>query len=196
MLFQNKTSAGFFESKYKGTPDPWNFAASPYEQARYDRIITALSHRRYIKAFEPGCAIGVLTERLAALCDELDAADFSSTASQRAADRCAHLPNVHVTCAALTADTPLTGYDLVLLSEIGYYFKPKDWQAAVNKLIASLEPGATLLASHWLGHSRDHRQSGDEVHQTLRAQSRLRLEHEERHKDFRLDRFVCQQDSL
>ncbi len=190
MIFGNKSSAGFFETRYKKEADPWNFAGSEYEQARYNKIVAALAQRRYRKAFEPGCSIGALTERLAALSDAVDAADFSPTAAQRAAERCAPWPHVHVRCAALTEDTPVRGYDLIILSEIGYYFRLSKWRTAVAKLAASMDPGTTVLASHWLGHSRDHQLEGDQVHEVLRAEPLLQLDYEERNQGFRLDRFT------
>lgn len=190
MIFQNKTGPGFFEARYRSKADPWNFVTSEYEQGRFDHIIQALAHRRYRRAFEPGCSIGTLTEKLATLCDQVDASDFSETAVARAKERCANLGNAHFSVAALTEKTSLAGYDLVIFSEIGYYFKLPKWRSAVAQLAASMEPGATLLASHWLGHSKDHRIEGDEVHEVLRAEPLLQLEYEERNPGFRLDRFT------
>lgn len=188
-LFKNRTAPSYFEERYKKNADPWNFAGSDYEQGRFDAIIHALEHQHYTRAIEPGCSIGTLTERLAALADHVDAFDFSATAAEHAKQRCAALPNVTVTQNALREDTDLTGYDLVVFSEVGYYFKESAWRAMVPRFAAELAPGATLLASHWLGKSNDHRQSGDGVHEILRSEPSLKLEHEERHEHFRLDRF-------
>ncbi len=190
MLFRSKSSPGFFESRYKKQNDPWNFAGSEFEQGRFNKIVEALSGRHFHRAFEPGCSIGTLTERLATFCDAVDASDFSPTAVARAAERCAHLRNVHVTCQAFSDKTPLRGYDLVILSEIGYYFRLGKWRTTVAQLAASMDSGCTVLASHWLGHSRDHRLEGDQVHEVLRAEPLLQLEYEERNPGFRLDRFT------
>lgn len=190
MIFRSKTSSGFFENRYKKKEDPWNFAQSEYEQGRFDRIAGALAHKRYRRAFEPGCSIGTLTERLAAISDEVRACDFSATAVERAKARCASFPHVHITCAALEEGTPLTGYDLIVFSEIGYYFRSRRWPGMVARYAQQMAPGTTLLASHWLGETKDHRQSADEVHSTLRAEPLLHLEYEERNPGFRLDRFV------
>lgn len=190
MIFRSKTGSSFFEDRYKKKEDPWNFAQSEYEQGRFAKIAGALSHKRYRRAFEPGCSIGTLTERLAAISDEVYACDFSQTASSRAKERCAAMPHVHVSCAALTEDTPLAGYDLIVFSEIGYYFRSGKWPGMVSRYAKQMEPGTTLLASHWLGETKDHRQSADEVHNILRSEPLLALEHEERNPGFRLDRFV------
>ena len=96
-----ESSSAFFEAKYQQDLDPWNFSSDAYELGRYDAIIGAISHRRYHQAFEPGCSIGVLTERLAIHCEAVDAIDFSSTAAAQAQARCRYLPNVVVTCAGI-----------------------------------------------------------------------------------------------
>ncbi len=190
MTPENTSASSFFEEKYKCDPDPWQFASDPVELARYHAIVAALGHRRYRSAFEPGCSVGVLTERLAAFCDTLEAIDFSQTALERARERCAGLPHVTLRCLSLPQRMPVTGFDLLVLSEIGYYFHEPDWQRLSSELIDGAEPGTTILASHWLGHSADHRMSGDAVHAILRANPLLHLEHAERHPTFRLDRWV------
>ncbi len=190
MIFRDRSSSGFFEDKYRTSDDPWNFASSAYEQRRYDAIIGALEGRRYARALEPGCSVGVLTERLAQICDRVHATDFSPSAVERARARCAHLPNVVISCEPLTASSAFNGYDLVILSEIGYYFGKREWQCVVESLVRATEPGTVVLASHWLGKSGDHRISGDCVHEVLVAEPELTCEHSERHEAFRLDRFV------
>lgn len=193
--FRDRTSATFFEAKYQEKADPWNFQSNAYERNRYETILAALAHRRYRRAFEPGCSIGVLTEKLAGICDAVEACDLSPTAIEQARKRCAHLPHAHFTVEGLTtgsaARTMSSGsFDLVLLSEIGYYFKLPVFGRLVSALVTPLPSGATLLASHWLGTSDDHILSGDQVHETLLEHPLLRHEEGQRHEKFRLDRFT------
>ena len=183
------STAGFFEAKYREKKDPWDFELAPYEINRYKTIFAALSHRRYSRAFEPGCSVGVLTERLASICDVVEACDFSQTAVKQAQARCAGLPNVVISCQSLADTPPCDDCDLLVLSEIGYYFSSSEWTAIVNRLVAAMHPGTVLLAAHWLGTSPDHRMSGDAVHTILRSMPALHLEHAERHEGFRLDRW-------
>ncbi len=190
MIFGSKTGPGFFENRYRKKADPWGFATREYEQNRFATIANALAGKRYRRTFEPGCSIGTLTERLATISDQVDACDFSETAVAHARERCAALPNVHFSVAALSGKTPLAGYDLIIFSEIGYYFRLNQWRSTVSRLALGMDSGATILASHWLGHSDDHRIEGDQVHEILRAEPLLQLEHEERHEGFRLDRFT------
>jgi len=192
----------FFEAMYKVQADPWNFAGSAYELSRYEAILATIPPRRYKSIFEPGCSVGVLTERLASLSDKVVAIDFSSAAVHHARARCGHLPNVEISCASLpeyTADRmEAEAFDLILLSEIGYYFSPTDWRILTSRIVGAMQPAALLLAAHWLGQSPDHQIDGDTVHSILQAHPHLVLEHSERHSDarpdfrlgFRIDRWI------
>ena len=162
----NPSSQEFFEEMYSRNADPWNFAGDAYEHSRYDALLTALTGRHYGRAFEPGCSIGVLTEGLAPLCDELLAIDLSETAIAQARERCLAFSNVRFAVASIY-DVDPGPLDLLVLSEIGYYFESSDLRAWADKLLASLLPGGIVLACHWLGSSPDHQLTGDEVHAIL-----------------------------
>ncbi len=184
------SSPGFFEAKYQSATDPWRFATDPYEQQRYKALTAAIDHRRYRHAFEPGCSIGVFTERLAGLCDLVEAIDFSPTASALTRVRCADLSNVRVQCAALPQANPSVGYDLLVLSEIGYYFELDRWAALSAALVNVMPLGGTVLAAHWLGDSTHHRLTGDQVHDALHRNPNLRAELSQRTSVLRLERFL------
>ena len=86
----------------------------------------------------------------------------------------------------------MAGADLIILSELGYYFTLPDWQHVAYKVTESMEIGSTLLAAHWTGVSEDHQISGDEVHDVLRNVPGLRLEMSAKLETFILDRWVRQ----
>lgn len=186
------TSQTFFEQKYRQSKDPWKFAESRYELGRYGAIVCALSKRRYHRAFEPGCSIGVLTARLASLCEHVLATDISPTAVALARERCSTLLNVDIRCEPLD-ERSLDQFirrkeiDLLVLSEIGYYFHPARWRILAKHLAESVVPGGTVVAAHWLGESQDHLQHGDSVHEILRSIASIALEYSERCAEFRLD---------
>ena len=211
------TSAEFFEAMYRKDADPWDYAHNEYEQNKYAATIAALAGRRYRKAFEPGCSVGVLTEMLAGLCDVVEAIDLSETAVAAARRRCAHLNNdsareisgeasggessrsralegkgerVRVECSSLPDWLPLADFDLLVLSEIGYYFRPEEWTMLVKQMVEPLAPGTTVLGVHWLGTSKDHLMHGEQVQQILNAQPGLRLEHQQTHPGYQLARWV------
>ena len=158
-----------FEARYREAPDhdPWRFATSRYEQQRYDVTVATLPERRFVRAFEPGCATGELTARLATRCDHVVALDPSATALAVAAERTAGLPGVDLRRGTLPEDWPEGSFDLLVLSEIGYYFDPPTLRALLQRTLAAATPGACLLGVHWTGHSRDHVLHGDAVQELI-----------------------------
>ena len=187
------TSAAFFEAMFQRSADPWDFAGDAYEQARYNAILKALEPGPYLRAYEPGCSVGVLTERLARICQRVDACDISPSAVAAAQQRCASLPGVAVRLGSLRDEVRYEVYDLIVLSEIGYYFDAAEWSHLLHRVVDGIEPGAALVASHWLGHSPDHVLTGDDVHDCV-ADQRLQHEMSQRYEDaerggFRLDRW-------
>jgi hypothetical protein len=147
---------------YQREVDPWNFASDPYESSRYDALIASLAGKHFAHAFEPGCSVGVLTARLAPYCDQLIATDVSETAVSRASQRClAHTNVSFLICSVANVDPgPL---DLLVLSEIGYYFDNPDLTRWASRLFSRVRPGGTILTCHWLGVSPDHILSGNQV---------------------------------
>ncbi len=182
------TSAEFFETMYAEREDPWEFASSQYERDRYAAIVRALGNRRYRRAFEPGCSIGILTPQLAAFCDRVEAMDISPTAVERARLRCEALPNVQILCGSLPETIPNEEIDLVVFSEIGYYFTETQLSSVATELVKQMSPEGTFLAAHWLGSSQDHVLDGDRVHSVMKTIPNLSLMQSERFPGFRLDR--------
>ena len=184
------TSRQFFNALYQRDPDPWQFASSDYELGRYERIVQALSGSRYERAFEPGCSIGVLTEQLASVCDAIEALDISEVAVDRARQRCGHLSNVQIRQGTVQKYIPIGQFDLIVFSEIGYYFDETRLASLVGRLISVTSPGGTFLAAHWLGSSADHLLSGDRVHEVILEAEGLVLDYSERRTEFRVDRWL------
>jgi SAM-dependent methyltransferase len=186
---RDTTSQSFFEEMYRDNGDPWSFASSPYELGRYDAIVHTLNANRCRHAFEPGCSVGVLTERLAPFCDQFDAIDISPTAVAIAKERCSQFPNVKIACKSLDEYSSPRDIDLLVLSEIGYYFDHDRWNRLAESLVRNVIKSGTILAAHWLGHSKDHLQHGDSVHDALRSIGTISLEYSDRNTGFRLDRW-------
>ena len=98
--------AAYFEALYAAEQDPWGFATSPYERAKYDHTLAALGGRRFARGLEVGCSIGVLTAALAERCDRLLAVDVAATAVARARERLAAAPGVTVERRSLPEEMP------------------------------------------------------------------------------------------
>jgi SAM-dependent methyltransferase len=193
MSVKNPVSEASFEAKYRHSLDPWQFAASPYEQRRYAATLRSLSRARYSRAFEPGCSVGVLTAALAERCDALLACDIAPTAVRRARERCAGFPNVRIDHADLAEVMPEGPFDLIVFSEVGYYFGA----AALVKIIRALEKSMArdgeFVAVHWRGTSEDHVLHGDKVHAILKdtLAKHCHCLKGEGYREFRLDVWRC-----
>jgi trans-aconitate methyltransferase len=147
----------------------------------------ALPRQSYGRGFEPGCSVGELTAQLALVCEHLVATDVAPSAVARARARCTGLPNVEVICADVATDAPPGPFDLIVFSEIGYYF-PAGLLAQIARSMASkLNVGGDFVAVHWLGDSTDHAMHGDAVHGQLLANLPLRWLIGARHSGFRID---------
>ena len=183
----NTVSKEFFEEKYRASRDPWSFSSSSYELNRYDEIMQLLGNRSFNHGFEPGCSIGVLTERLAGRCRHLFAMDISPSAVALARERCAAHPGVTIAEGALPNDMPQGNFDLIVFSEIGYYFE-RNVLAVIRDLLTNrLARQGVLIGVHWLGVSTDHLLSGDEVQDVLGCTNLLRMLTSQRHEGFLLE---------
>jgi trans-aconitate methyltransferase len=180
-------SSRAFESRYAHGADPWSFADSPYELARYRTTVRSLHKSAYETVYEPACAIGVLTRQLAAFATRVLATDFAPSAVAQAKVRCAQLDNVEIYCADLRTFTPEIPIDLIVMSEVGYYFSAAELARIASDLAACLVAGGEFVAVHWLGSSQDHVLHGNEVHDVLGRSLGLRPLKSELHRGFRLD---------
>jgi cyclopropane fatty-acyl-phospholipid synthase-like methyltransferase len=186
----NCPNTEYFENLYRLSQDPWRFRSSTYEQAKYNTTLTALSREHYASAFEPGCSIGEMTARLALRCARLIATDISPTAVIRARERCAAFPHVKIECQDLRAEQPGGPFDLIVLSEVAYYFNVDSVAALTKQLSERLASGGELVAVHWRGHSKDHVLHADEVHRVLKQTLGFEPAHQERHPGFQLDSWI------
>ena len=138
-----------FEARYAADPDPWDFEGSAYERAKYERTLAALDERRYASAFEAGCSIGVFTAMLADRCDELLAVDIAQSAVEATRRRLGSRAHVGVERRTLPEQWPAGPFDLVVCSEILYYWdRPTlERRAARDRRIAGARrpPGRRAL---------------------------------------------------
>lgn len=183
----NRLERGYFEGLYDASDDPWNFATSAYERDKYKQTLAALGGRRFGRALEIGCSIGVFTGMLAPFCDELLAVDASERAVALACERLASTTSVRVERRTMPEETPDGPFDLILASEILYYLDRETMLAALRGLESALAPGGSLLAVHWRRETRTYPLQGDEVHGLIRANTTLRLARKQTTPDYRLE---------
>lgn len=139
----------YFEEKYKVDIDPWQFRTSEYEREKYEATIGALSQPQYRRGLEVGCAIGVLSMLLAERCDALLAVDGAPTAIAQASLQ--NLPNVRFETAFLPDEFPQGTFDLIVLSEVLYYFDEKDLERLADSCLDALSGQGEMILCHWLG---------------------------------------------
>lgn len=160
--------AGFFDEMYAAAEDPWSMRTRWYERRKYDLTTAVLPCERYGDGLEVGCSVGELTARLADRCDRLAAWDASAAAVERAARRLIGHPHVRVDRASVPA-AALPTVDLLVLSEVLYYLDPADLASLLGQVRTALRPGGTLVAVHWRHPVEGYPQTGDAVHEALRA---------------------------
>ncbi|MFH8407020.1 SAM-dependent methyltransferase [Streptomyces sp. NPDC018019] len=157
------TSPSYFDTMYAGSADPWDLAGRWYEQRKYALTVAALPRRRYRRAFEPGCSVGVLTGLLAGRCDRVLATDRVPAAAEAAARRNRDRPHVEVRCMAVPDEWPEETFDLIVLSELLYYFDDATLQEVLKRTVDGLEPGGTLVTVHWDHPVEDHLRTGTQL---------------------------------
>ena len=183
-------SSGYFDDVYRAHDDPWNFETSDYERDKYRETLAALARDRYRNAFEVGCSIGVLTAQLAPRCDHLLAVDVSEAPLARARQRCVQQPQVEFRLMQVPAEFAQGPFDLIMLSEVAYYWSRPDLEHAIEQVMDALEPGGQVLLVHWTDPVHDYPLTGDQVHD-LFFERGDRLKHVlgKRHERYRLDLF-------
>ena len=187
MRKQLSLDAAYFDGLYGAAPDPWGFETSAYEAAKYDHTITALGAERAARALEVGCSIGVLTQRLAGICDHLTATDLAQKALDQARRRCAALTNVEFRRVRSAAESFEERFDLIVLSEVVYYWDDADLARVAAAMNAALAPGGRVLLVHWLGET-DYPKSADEAVDGLYERlAGMAVERAERSEKYRLD---------
>ncbi len=153
----------YFHEIYDRDPDPWRFESSWYEQRKYSLTMAALTAPRYRSAFEPGCSVGILSALLAERCDRLLATDIVPAVIRRAAERSNGSAHARIELQAIPEEWPKDWFDLVVLSEIAYYFDRGTLNEIAALLIATTTPGATVVGVHWRGIT-NYPLTGDEAH--------------------------------
>ncbi len=178
----------YFEELYSSKPDPWNFAASAYEQEKYAATLQAIGSG-FDRALEIGCAIGVFTRLLAERCKTILAVDVADAALRQAQARCADLSNVQFQNMELPTALPSGRFDLILLSEVGYYWTFSDLDRFTAWVEHALNADGACVLVHWTG------KSGDKVHDRFAETVRtLRRRFSSRAPGYRLDVWVKPRD--
>lgn len=182
-------TAQYFDDIFGSDDDPWNLASSEYEAAKFAHTHDVLADRRYGRALEIGCAHGVLTGHLAPLCDSLLGVDISTKALAKARERVGDRPGVSLAQMAFPQECPeADDFELVVLSEVAYYWGLVDLARAGEWLCNHVSPDGRIILVHYIAQT-DYPRSGDEAAEALWSElaAAFDVERAERRDLYRLD---------
>jgi LmbE family N-acetylglucosaminyl deacetylase/SAM-dependent methyltransferase len=161
-------NAAYFDDLYEQDRDPWKLNDRFYERRKRDLLLGSLPRERFRRAFEPGCSIGALTIELARRCHDVVAWDGARVAVDEAVKRIRGKSagsRIQVEHARIPYDWPSGEFDLIVLSEIGYYCL--DLQLLKDLVGSSLSADGVLVACHWRHPAPDHPFTAEVVHTVL-----------------------------
>jgi SAM-dependent methyltransferase len=174
---------GYFDQLYATAGDPWGLDDRFYERRKRELLLASLPRDRFGAGFEPGCATGLLTLALAERCDTLLACDVADRALQQCAARVRHLEQVRVERRRIPEQWPRGPFDLIVISEVGYY--AADPRELATASLRTLTGDGVLVACHWRHEAPDHPGTAEQVHDALGAELVRIVHHVE--DDFLLD---------
>ena len=157
---------------YAESADPWHLESRWYEQRKYAITTALLPYPRYRHAFEPGCSVGVLTERLLGRCDHVTSTDISVgalDATHRRLTAAGVSNRVTLLRGSLDQPWPVGPFDLVVLSEVCYYLQPSALREVLDREVPRLARTATVVAAHWRHRVEDYPMSGDRANDIIGA---------------------------
>lgn len=137
-----------YERHYLSAQDPWHYAGAS-QQARHIHALELLrgsGAKTFHNAVELGCGEGVFTERVAPLCKQLLAVDFSPTALQRARQHCSSLGNVSFALFDIRSENVNGEYDLVIAMDIVECLHgPRELRRVCGRIAKAIALGGWLL---------------------------------------------------
>lgn len=184
-MFDSQTSGPRrFDALFRDSDDPWRFRTRWYEARKRALTLACLPAARYAHGFEPGCANGELSAALAPRCDRLLVSDVSQRAVDLAQTRVEAFAHVQVVQAQLPRDWPVDTFDLIVISELGYFVDAHRLDALADRTRATLRVGGTVLACHWRRPIEGCALDGDAVHARLSQRLGLNVLTELKEADF------------
>ena len=137
--------AAYFDTLYDGSDDPWQYHSCEYEIAKRADTLAALPRAHYARGCEIGCSIGVLTRELAPRCDALIGIDIAEAAAAIARTAVAAFPHVEIRVMHVPHALPPGQFDLLMLSEVLYFFSAPELDALAGFAARQVVPGGTAM---------------------------------------------------
>jgi LmbE family N-acetylglucosaminyl deacetylase len=149
---------------HRDAEDPWGVDSRWYERRKRDLLLATLPRARFASALEVGCSTGALTEALSERADTVLGVDASPTALAAARRRLTHRPGVTLAAVDVSRDWPEGSFDLVVISEVGYFLSPAALDRLVDRVAASLTADGVVVLCHWRHRVQGWVMNADEVH--------------------------------
>jgi protein-L-isoaspartate O-methyltransferase len=149
--------------------DPWGADSRWYERRKRALLLAALPRDRFARGLEVGASRGALARDLAARCGSLLALEQGAQAAASAREQLADLANVEVSRAAVPDEWPDGTFDLVVVSEVGYFLSPLALDGLVDRLSGALTDDGVVVLCHWRHPVEGWVLDGPDVHAVVRA---------------------------
>jgi SAM-dependent methyltransferase len=156
-----------FEKLYAGSTDPWGYRTRWYEARKRGLLLASLPRSRFARGCELGCSNGELSALLAKRCDALIATDGNRDAVALARERTLRCGNVTVESHWHPDSWPRGKFDLIVVSEIGYYLEAAGLAALAAFCRGALGADGVVAACHWRHPIAGCAWAGDGVHSEL-----------------------------
>jgi LmbE family N-acetylglucosaminyl deacetylase len=134
---------------HQRSADPWGVDSRWYEERKRALLLAMLPRPRFDRVLEVGCSTGALTEVLADRADHVLGVDRSPAALTAARRRLADRPGVELADMDLPTIWPEGVFDLVVVSEVGYFLSPAAADELAARTAASLAPDGVVVLCHW-----------------------------------------------
>jgi LmbE family N-acetylglucosaminyl deacetylase/SAM-dependent methyltransferase len=134
---------------HRVSQDPWGTDSRWYERRKRDLLLAVLPDLRFRHALEIGCSTGALSAALLERADRVLGVDRSPAALAIARRRLAHRDGVTLADLDVPAAWPEGQFDLVVVSEVGYFLSPAAVDGLVRRIASSLTPAGVVALCHW-----------------------------------------------
>ncbi len=130
--------------------DPWGVESRWYERRKRDLVLAMLPRPTFDRTLELGCSTGALAQALADRSGQVLAVDRSRAALAAARERFRDDGRVRVSDLDVPHEWPQdVAFDLVVVSEVGYFMSPAGLEQLVGRIAGSLAPDGVLVLCHW-----------------------------------------------
>ncbi len=135
---------------HQTTEDPWGVESRWYERRKRDLVLAMLPRPGFDRTLEIGCSTGALAQALGTRSKQVLAVDRSPSALSAAHHRFQDVESVTVAELDVPHDWPQgAAFDLIVVSEVGYFLSPAELELLVDRIASALEPDGVLVLCHW-----------------------------------------------